>query len=118
MIDAGQIQQVLTNLFMNAWHAMPRGGLLTVRLSEPSEGQSVQVHIRDTGCGIPESDRELIFEPFFTTKEVGVGTGLGLSIVQGIIEEHGGQILLDSQVGVGTCFTLVLPTATHEETNS
>jgi PAS domain S-box-containing protein len=105
--DPDQMSQVLLNLFINAVHAMPDGGTLRVGLTEAG-GQAV-LTITDTGCGISKEDLSKIFAPFFTTKEVGKGTGLGLTVVQGIIQEHGGTIAVDSEPGKGTTFTITLP---------
>lgn len=105
--DPDQMSQVLLNLFINAIHAMPEGGILRIALAE-QDGTAV-LTVRDTGCGIPKKDLEQIFLPFFTTKEVGKGTGLGLTVVHGIIQEHGGTITVDSEPGQGTTFTIALP---------
>lgn len=111
--NSSQLQQVFTNLMLNAQQAMPEGGQLTLetRFSPPiGEFQGcVEVEFTDTGSGIPPEILNKIFEPFYTTKEVGKGTGLGLSISYGIIKEHQGDILVKSKVGEGTIFTLVLP---------
>jgi signal transduction histidine kinase len=106
--NPGQLQQVLMNLIINAHHAMPGGGALTVRTG-PVPQRRVFVEIEDTGCGIPEDDLNRIFDPFFTTKEEGKGTGLGLSVSRNIIENHGGMIGVESTLGVGTLFRIVLP---------
>ncbi|WP_437598618.1 sensor histidine kinase [Sorangium sp. So ce590] len=117
--DADQLQQALTNVVVNAIQAMPSGGTLAVgvraeRASPPdnpggAEGEYVALSVCDEGVGIPADVLEHIFEPFFTTKPVGEGTGLGLSVAYGIIKEHGGWIHVDSQVGSGSRFTMVLP---------
>jgi signal transduction histidine kinase len=117
--DAGQIQQVLTNLMMNATQAMPEGGQVDCAVRRqmacvPESGDDRQVvylaiEIRDQGVGIPEEHLEHLFEPFFTTKGIGEGTGLGLSIAYGIVQEHGGWIDVASQPGKGSCFTVFLP---------
>lgn len=107
--DANQLQQVFTNLVINAHHAMPQGG--TLRIITRAAGDKVQAVVSDTGVGIPPENLKNIFDPFFTTKEVGKGTGLGLSISHGIIDAHGGKIEVDSQVGVGTTFVVTLPVA-------
>ncbi len=117
-IDSGQIQQVLTNLTMNAIQAMPQSGSVEFRIGRcnrchpdnggtPADFLTIAVH--DHGVGIPEQYIPQLFEPFFTTKEVGAGTGLGLSIAYGIVQEHGGWIDVTSQVGQGSCFTVFLP---------
>jgi PAS domain S-box-containing protein len=105
--DAGQIQQVLLNLAINARDAMPDGGTLVLRVS--SDQREVFLDVEDDGTGFDEAAREHIFEPFFTTKQVGEGTGLGLSVVQGIVEQHGGRIEVRSQPGEGSRFRVILP---------
>lgn len=106
--DAAQIKQVLTNLIGNAIQAMPTGGVLMTELFH-DERQNVCVQVIDTGVGMTSEDSGRVFEPFFTTKYVGQGTGLGLSIAYGIVAEHGGEIKVTSQVGVGTTFRVVFP---------
>jgi PAS domain S-box-containing protein len=107
MLDRHMIEQVLTNLILNAVQAMKSGGIITIRTRASEE--SCLVQIEDTGCGIPPEVLPRIFDPFFTTKATGEGTGLGLSVSLGIIERHGGHILVDSEVGKGTVFTIQLP---------
>ncbi|MFN3680498.1 MAG: PAS domain S-box protein [Nitrospira sp.] len=107
MVDSHMIEQVLMNLILNAVQAMKKGGVLTIRTSV-AEG-ICRVEVRDTGSGIPPSILPRVFDPFFTTKGEGEGTGLGLSVNLGIVERHGGKILVDSEVGKGTTFTLCLP---------
>jgi len=102
-----RLNQVFINLITNAVQAMDGKGTLT--LSASARGDWVEVVLRDTGCGIPEENLTKIMDPFFTTKPVGKGTGLGLSIVHQIIEEHEGQMLVDSKVGIGTQFTIGFP---------
>jgi PAS domain S-box-containing protein len=104
-----KLQQVFLNLFLNARDAMPRGGWLTI--ATRADGDSASVEISDTGSGIPTEQLSRIYDPFFTTKDFGKGTGLGLSITYGIVQEHGGTITCDSNVGQGTRFTLTLPLA-------
>ncbi|HSK77599.1 MAG TPA: ATP-binding protein [Thermoanaerobaculia bacterium] len=104
--DAGQIQQALVDLFVNAVEAMPDGGTLTVSVRAVDE--QVEITVADTGVGIPREALPRIFEPFFTTKEKS-GSGLGLAVVYGIVERHGGRIEVDSEVGSGTAFRLLLP---------
>ncbi len=106
-----QIQQVIVNLCTNAIDSMPQGGTLTIRTREITVGQKdfIKIGIADTGEGIPEDIRPKIFEPFFSTKEVGRGTGLGLSLVYEIVQKHDGQITVESQVGQGTVFHVLLP---------
>jgi PAS domain S-box-containing protein len=107
MVDRHMIEQVLMNLILNAVQAMKKGGVLTIRTSV-AEG-ICRVEVQDTGSGIPASVLPRVFDPFFTTKGEGEGTGLGLSVNLGIVERHGGKILVESEVGIGTTFTLCLP---------
>ena len=107
MVDRHMIEQVLMNLILNAVQAMKNGGVLTLRTSV-AEG-ICRVEVNDTGSGIPASVLPRVFDPFFTTKGEGEGTGLGLSVNLGIMERHGGNILVESEVGKGTTFTLCLP---------
>jgi PAS domain S-box-containing protein len=122
--DATYLHQVTMNLCTNALQAMPRGGVMTVRLerivlSQPTTlargslaaGDYVLLTVSDTGAGIPTDLVERIFDPFFTTKLVGEGTGLGLALVHGIVADLGGAIGLDSTVGAGTRFEVFLPVA-------
>lgn len=104
-LDAGQLKQVLVNLIKNAMQAMTRGGVLEVGTGFDAE--QVWVKISDTGGGIPQEKLNRIFEPFFTTKKK--GSGLGLMIVQRIVREHGGRIELESRVGQGSSFRVLLP---------
>ena len=106
-LDRHMIEQVLMNLVLNAVQAMKDGGGLTIRTSVV-EGVCL-IEVCDTGSGIPPVVLPRIFDPFFTTKSEGEGTGLGLSVSLGIVERHGGKILVDSEVGKGTTFTLCLP---------
>lgn len=125
--DTTLLQQVLFNLITNARDAMPDGGIITIStgvrdysqadvrqhgLGEP--GSYALLQISDTGQGISTEIRQKIFEPFFTTKEVGKGTGLGLSMIYGTIKQHNGFILLDSQPGAGTTFSIFLPLAPEQ----
>jgi len=105
-VDVGQIQQVMTNLVMNAIQAQPAGG--KVELHVESDGDRALLRVTDEGAGISEDARARIFEPFFTTKEVGEGTGLGLSVVHGIVQEHGGRIRVEHRER-GTVFAVELP---------
>ncbi|MGE0471549.1 MAG: PAS domain S-box protein [Nitrospira sp.] len=109
LADADQMSQVVINLIMNAVHAMPDGGTLRVGLA-PAQ-QMVELTIADTGHGMPKELVKKIFEPFFTTKEFGQGTGLGLTVVKGIIEEHQGSIVVESEEGKGTTIKVLLPLA-------
>jgi PAS domain S-box-containing protein len=108
MADSDQLEQVLLNLLSNAVDAMPRGGTVRICLGEAPNDQ-VSFAVSDEGQGIPEEIRDSIFDPFFSTKEIGKGTGLGLSISYGIVRDHGGDILLESQPGRGTTFRVILP---------
>ncbi len=105
--DRGQLQQVFLNLLNNALAAVSDGGRIDIVL-RPQGPDWVSVVVADNGCGIPKENLKRIFEPFFTTKQ-GWGTGLGLSITYGIVEKLGGRIEVDSEVGKGTRFTVVLP---------
>jgi signal transduction histidine kinase len=118
-VDPSQIEQVLTNVVLNAIQAMPDGGILDVRIdrggerptSAPSAAieQRVRIEVEDHGRGIDPGDLPHVFEPFFTTKDVGEGTGLGLSVSYGIVQDHGGQIELTSELGRGTRVSILLP---------
>lgn len=102
------LQQVFLNLFLNAIHAMPNTGELTVSATTYSS-EYIRIDVKDTGVGIRAEDLERIFDPFFTTKAVGRGTGLGLSVTYGIVKEHGGYIEVASEVGKGSTFSVFLP---------
>ncbi len=109
--NAGQLQQVFTNIIINAMHASDPGSEISILTRYlPPLGEfpgAVEITISDQGHGISEENLKKIFEPFFTTKEVGKGTGLGLSVSYGIIKEHGGEIKVKSKIGEGTSFTIV-----------
>jgi two-component system NtrC family sensor kinase len=92
----------------NAAEAIESEGKITITTRQV-DVDFIEIKVADTGCGIPEESQGKIFTPFFTTKELGKGTGLGLAIVYGIIKMHRGQISLQSQVGVGTTFSILLP---------
>ncbi len=109
LIDPSEMQQVFTNLALNAAEAMPNGGVITIRTGLDGDGNFVRAEVSDTGTGIPEENMSKIFDPFFTTKEAGTGTGLGLAVTYGIIQRHEGTIEVKSQVGKGTTFTIRLP---------
>jgi PAS domain S-box-containing protein len=119
LCDAGQFEQVLMNLAVNARDAMPHGGTLTLALANavvtsaeatsPPPGDWVRLTVKDTGTGLTEAARAHLFEPFFTTKALGRGTGLGLATVHGIVAQAGGHIQAESEEGRGTAFTLWFP---------
>lgn len=112
LIDPDRLAQCLLNLYLNAIHAMPDGGRLTVAGTQ-AEGLQVRIVVSDTGCGIAPEDMEKIFNPYFTTKPK--GTGLGLAIVHKIIEAHDGRIQVESTPGKGTRFVITLPCAIEDE---
>ncbi len=128
--DQGQLEQVLMNLYVNAWQAMPRGGQLTLQTSNVTErqicsrvykarpGTYVMLTVADTGVGMDAQIQERIFEPFFTTKDLGRGTGLGLASVYGIVKGHHGYIDVQSAVGQGTTFTLYFPASGRQVATS
>ncbi len=125
--DPGQLEQVIMNLVLNARDAMPDGGRVTittrdVTLTEEDltaspeliPGQFAEVKFIDTGAGMSDAVKSRIFEPFYTTKGVGKGTGLGLAVVHGVVQQAGGAISVESEVGRGTTFTIHLPTVVEE----
>jgi signal transduction histidine kinase len=116
--NAGQLQQVFTNLIINAMHASQTGSVIEIQSRfSPALGEfggAAELLFIDHGHGIKEEHLQKIFEPFFTTKEIGKGTGLGLSVSYGIIKEHGGEITVNSVVDKGTTFTVVLPLQKQE----
>ena len=129
MADAGQMEQVLVNLVVNAQDAMPTGGELTIEISStsvhrpivdadigPDGGPFVLLRVSDTGAGMSDEVKARMFEPFFTTKSQGQGTGLGLSTCYGIITQSGGRIEVDSEQGVGSTFSIYVPRVEGEAT--
>ncbi len=128
--DRSQIEQVLLNLFVNAWQAMPAGGTLKVatenrHLAEEAArplglaaGRYVRIAVADSGEGIDPEIQQRIFEPFFTTKERGRGTGLGLASVYGIVKNHGGAVTVSSRRGEGALFHIHLPAADRAATET
>jgi signal transduction histidine kinase len=111
--DFNQLIQVFVNLAVNAFQAMADGSKLTIRSSVNDDGR-VMISFRDTGYGIPPENMEKLFTPFFTTKDEVKGVGLGLAISHGIIERHGGSIEVESEVGKGSTFTIILPAYIEE----
>ena len=127
MADAGQVEQVVMNLVVNARDAMECGGVLTLETArfEAGDGNALglapgsyhTLSITDTGTGIDEETKAHLFEPFFTTKDRGKGTGLGLSTVMGIVEQSGGHITVDSELGRGSTFRVFLPVTERDAAN-
>jgi two-component system NtrC family sensor kinase len=114
-LDEKKIKQVFMNLLLNARHAMGNEGRLSLSTVYRPEGRQVVIKIADTGYGIEKRNLSRIFDPFFTTKPTGEGTGLGLSVSYGIIKNHGGDITVDSEVGRGAAFTIVLPVVSPDK---
>jgi len=107
--DPSAVEQVILALVINAIEAMPHGGNLWLRSVLKTDTNQVQLHVKDDGVGIPPEVLEHLFEPFFTTKERGRGVGLGLAVSRSIVERHGGQIEVESELGKGTAFVVALP---------
>ena len=127
--DAGQLEQVILNLAVNARDAMPKGGVITIQttnvkilaedlhhISELTPGEYVKLMISDTGSGMTDEVKKHLFEPFFTTKDQGKGTGLGLATCYGIVKQCGGHIIVDSTVGQGSTFQIYFPRTEVEGT--
>jgi signal transduction histidine kinase len=108
MGNRNNLQQVFLNLFLNAIQAMPEGGVLCSKVKDIQEGL-LEIDVIDNGVGIPPEYLQKVFDPYFTTKEVGEGTGLGLAVCFGIINKHGGKIMVDSELGKGSTFHVFLP---------
>lgn len=127
-VDQIQIEQVLLNLYANAWQAMPKGGDLSISTENVTieedhtmpftikPGRYVKITLADTGVGMDEATQQRIFDPFFTTKQREISTGLGLSTAYGIIKSHGGSINVASVKGEGTNFTIYLPASEKQST--
>jgi hypothetical protein len=130
LADKGQLEQVIVNLAVNARDAMPEGGVLAIETCDVAAGEDpatarcapaeryTMIVMRDTGGGIDAEALRHIFDPFFTTKEVGQGTGLGLATVHGIVEQSGGAVAVDSHVGAGSAFRILLPALPPAEVGS
>ena len=127
--DRRQMEQIVTNLALNARDAMPDGGSLTIETTDVTVTEALartypdarcesyaRLSVRDTGTGMERATVECLFEPFFTTKEPGQGVGLGLSMVHGAVTQTGGFVTVDSEPGCGTTFKLYLPV--YEEATS
>jgi signal transduction histidine kinase len=106
--DPSQMNQIVVNLVVNAIQSMPRGGKIRIA-THANNAQSVSLVVEDSGEGMNDDVMKKIFLPFFTTKEVGQGTGLGLAVVHGIVTSHSGRIQVRSEVGLGSCFEIILP---------
>jgi len=109
LLDEKKIKQVLINLLMNAGHAVRKKGIISLSTKYIEQDNKVAIIVADTGYGIEKKNLTRIFDPFFTTKPTGEGTGLGLSVSYGIVKSHGGEILVESEPGKGSQFTVLLP---------
>jgi two-component system, sporulation sensor kinase E len=107
--DPSGLRQVFMNLFINACHAIKDGGRVEISTAYSEKDQAIFIQVRDTGCGIAPDVIDRIWDPFFTTKEVGKGIGLGLALTYNIVKRHGGEITVESRVGEGSQFTVLLP---------
>jgi two-component system NtrC family sensor kinase len=107
--DPSQLQQVFLNIINNGIDAIGKNGQITIKTNYLKKVNRIAIEITDTGPGIPKELLDKIFDPFFTTKEVGKGTGLGLSISYSIVERLGGRMMVASEEGQGTTFTIYLP---------
>ncbi|MFZ5919160.1 MAG: sensor histidine kinase [Chloroflexota bacterium] len=118
LIDPDQMEQVFLNIIINAIHAMKQGGTLTITTDHLTEDNValVRISFTDTGVGIPEENKPRLFEPYFTTRPPGQGTGLGLHVCQNIVHKHNGRIEVESQVGQGATFHILLPVAERKPT--
>jgi two-component system, NtrC family, sensor kinase len=112
VLDKERIKQVLMNLLMNAKHAVGAHGTIRLTTSYDEAARQARVSVSDDGYGIDPENLSRVFDPFFTTKATGEGTGLGLSVSYGIVKDHGGDILVTSEPGKGSTFTILLPTTT------
>ncbi len=118
--NMGQLNQVFVNILVNAAQAIETQGTITIATNhingdKQAGPEQIEIRISDTGCGIEQAKLDRIFEPFFTTKEVGKGTGLGMSIAYDIVKKHNGKITVQSTVGEGTTFTIILPVMSKED---
>ena len=115
VIDPGQIERVFMNLIINAAEAMDGSGHLTISTRENKNTPDIEIAFSDTGSGISEENLKRIFDPFFTTKDFGHGTGLGLAISYGLVRSHKGTIFVESEVGKGTTFIVIIPKESYGE---
>jgi CheY-like chemotaxis protein len=119
-VDTGEMELAILNLCLNARDAMPDGGVISITVENVEEpvgdapADFVKVSVTDNGQGMPAEIKARVFEPFFTTKDIGKGSGLGLPQVYGFAQQSGGQVTVDSEVGVGTIVTLLLPRSISE----